>query len=256
MLFKQEIIPMISNAMKEDSDGDGYMDFEDENPLKKSHYNYIRTNILEYTPEYVECNKEKKESDENYGKGVYNWAEKNVLSNRWELMEKIMMAGFLFGDASRMLDHYLSNTGTDYNLNVKKLIDSSSKSDADDIFEDAIHKTQLYAEDILKKNSSIIFVSKAPFITHSKTSVWDISRNASVGDCSGCIVAKVSRFDNEYKMEYRYIVFDFYDWDSNNNDRFIAIAPSDKQIFELHYAGMAKQFYVYGEYRNEITWKK
>lgn len=45
---------------------------------------------------------------------------------------------------------------------------------------------------------------------------------------------------------------DFYDWDPNDNDKIGTISPS--MMYELHCAGLAKDYKIEGTVNLTITW--
>ena len=57
-----------------------------------------------------------------------------------------------------------------------------------------------------------------------------------------------------YTADIKYIVTDFYNWDTNDYNDFKGLV-SPHELHELHKAGLAREFMSYGEYTYaNITW--
>lgn len=65
------------------------------------------------------------------------------------------------------------------------------------------------------------------------------------------MVGKCTRDGDKYKLELRYYVQDFYDWDKDSD--FSAGLMTDAEMYKLHKAGMAKAFENRGVYMDIIT---
>ena len=53
-------------------------------------------------------------------------------------------------------------------------------------------------------------------------------------------------------MNYKYNIFDPYDWNINSN--YTALGMSVRELAHFHLVGMAKQFLVTGQYQRTATW--
>lgn len=244
-----------SNPHSVDSDEDGILDSNDGNPLVSSNYknDFDIISDFNYTPDDVYLLNEKLDSLSSYNnaQGKYDDTELSTIKNKAIAVLTGSQIALIFPDAYSFLKHYLENTGQDYELNVKHFLDTSIIGS--NILKNNINYLVDYAKSILKDGESLIFMSNKHIIAH-EYSLAEVNWNASLGQCSGKLIAEISRENEKYYIKIRYIVYDFYDWKEGSTSAFIP-GLTDGDMFKLHNAGLAQQFYVFGEFNNGVKYE-
>ena len=159
-------------------------------------------------------------------------------------------------DAAKFMSHYLDNKGTDYTIDVASML--SGDSGALSCRNTAINNALRAAEVLARKGEAITIhqlTEGHPMQWQLATSNWQYSLGSYFDDVD-IINLTVKEIDGVlvYTADIKYIVTDFYNWDTNDYNKFKDII-SPHQLHELHKAGKAKEFLSYGEitYKN-ITW--
>ena len=249
-------------------------DFYDAMPETKARNSdkFLVVNSTKYYPEFVNKTSSKEKSDACYGKGTYNTNELIDIQCRAASFVVYLYGGILYNedntplivpDAAANLDHFLQNTGTDFEINVESLLSSSSY--AEGLYKSYKDNMAEYVEDILKKGDTLIIGTRNDvndgngFVAFSKNiqrMFFDINWSTGFGECNSCMLGYYTHtYDNDYVGKCIYTVFDFYDWEENGapiGPEFII--PSDGELYKLHHAGWAKHYYMSGSYTTEHNW--
>lgn len=158
--------------------------------------------------------------------------------------------------ASKLMSHYLNNTGANYNLDVDKFMSEDSGALA--CRNTAINNALRAAEQIARKGKTLTvgqLTEGHPMQGQLATDNYRFALGSYFDDVD-VINLTVTEIDGvkTYSADIKYIVIDFYNWDTNDYNKFKdLISPHD--LHELHKAGKAREFLTYGEttYQN-ITW--
>ncbi|MCR5592120.1 MAG: hypothetical protein K6F79_00040 [Saccharofermentans sp.] len=93
---------------------------------------------------------------------------------------------------------------------------------------------------------------------HTKRIMGVISASALIMSSLGtggswvAINACVTRKGDDYIVEYRYCLYDTYDW--KIDESFCSGLPKDSNMHNLlHMTGLAQEYHVYGEFTNTFT---
>ena len=85
----------------------------------------------------------------------------------------------------------------------------------------------------------------------------------TLGDAEGALIAKIKRVGNLYQMEYKYTIYDYYDWEVKNDWSFFDDIPilklmsiMDSEFAEMHCAGIARSYFQYGQSTGELVFDK
>lgn len=158
--------------------------------------------------------------------------------------------------AADFMAHYLKNTGEDYTIDVAQFM--SDDSGALSSRNKAINRALRAAELLAQKNKSITIGQ----LTEGHPMQWELATQnwqyaiGSYFDDVDIINLTVTEVDGvkTYTADIKYIVTDFYNWDTNDYNKFKdLISPHD--LHELHKAGKAKEFMSNGEITySRITW--
>ena len=158
--------------------------------------------------------------------------------------------------ASTLMNHYLKNTGENYNLDVAKFISEDSGALA--CRNTAINNALRAAEALARKGKTITIGQ----LTEGHPMQWELATDnyryalGSYFDDVDVINLTVTEVNGvkTYTADIKYIVIDFYNWDTNDYNDFKGIV-SPHELHELHKAGIAREFLTYGEVTyKSITW--
>ena len=158
--------------------------------------------------------------------------------------------------ASTLMSHYLKNTGANYNLDVAKFISEDSGALA--CRNTAINNALRAAEALARKGKTITIGQ----LTEGHPMQWELATDnyryalGSYFDDVDVINLTVTEVNGvkTYSADIKYIVIDFYNWDTNDYNDFKGIV-SPHELHELHKAGIAREFLTYGEVTyKSITW--
>lgn len=157
--------------------------------------------------------------------------------------------------AADFMSHYLEKTGSEYKIDVAQFISDDSGALA--ARNKAINNALRASEQLAQKNKSLTIGQ----LTEGHPMQWELATDNwryAIGsyfddvDVINLTVTEVNGVKT-YSADIKYIVTDFYNWDTNDYNKFKdLISPHD--LHELHKAGKAKEFMSYGEIVYSITW--
>ena len=110
-----------------------------------------------------------------------------------------------------------------------------------------------YAKSIVKNGETMYFGSKNSFKAHD-VKFGGIDWSVALGTCSGYMVARVQNNKGKYTVDYLLYTYDFYDWERDLTAGFSIMENYhlwDADLYKLHAAGLAKEYYVQGIYEKK-----
>jgi hypothetical protein len=158
--------------------------------------------------------------------------------------------------ASALMSHYLKNTGETYNIDVAGFLadDTGALASRNKAINNALRASEALAQS--GKTLTINQLAEGhPMQGSLATQNWQYAIGSYFDDVD-VINLTVTEIDGvkTYSADIKYIVTDFYNWDTNDYNEFKGIV-SPHDLHELHKAGIAKEFMSYGEITySSITW--
>lgn len=158
--------------------------------------------------------------------------------------------------ASSLMSHYLKNTGATYTIDVAGFLsdDSGALNSRNNAINNALRASELLAQK--GKTVTINQLTEGhPMQGSLATQNWQYAIGSYFDDVD-IINLTVTEIDGvkTYTADIKYIVTDYYNWDTNDYNEFKGIV-SPHDLHELHKAGIAKEFMSYGEITySSITW--
>ena len=151
-------------------------------------------------------------------------------------------------DAASMLTHFLNNKGTRYDVEMKQMLSewdtarNFRERDMNYVMQ-AVEASATYSNKTIRTISSI-------GCTVSEGTNW----GRAVGSYTTSIVCTYKKTSStSYVMQVTYELHDVYDWDrtitSMGN-----LPVSPREMWELHHAGLAKNYEVFGQNTFTLTW--
>ena len=257
-----------SDPTKKDTDGDDFTDIHDLNPcFKPKHYEMYKK-ISNYEKDLTgnRFKKEKSDSSKIYGAGKEKYNAKEIIKviAKKEYAKEIAKSGVgsIIGiNAGIALGWFLSNTGKDREFSEIAMYSyketNYGKKQYDAKYEDVIE----YAESVLKDGESLVITSKNVFDSYEEPEKVnlrtpnDMNWYATLGISKGACVAEIKRTGKEYKVKFRYAIFDFYNWNLDDDNEFVK-GLQNKDLAAMHHLGIAKDYYQYGELSGKSIWKR
>ncbi|MDE6253305.1 MAG: VWA domain-containing protein [Lachnospiraceae bacterium] len=155
-------------------------------------------------------------------------------------------------DAANFLARYISNIGGINKYNAKNILGNPI---ALENFGDNMAELIKACESYMKENQTICIANSRYNVMSGYPNLVDEDwgtrlLNAPVilalNSCDAGIVAKVTKKDDEYILDYTYYLIDYYDFDKG----------SLKQYYMMNRYGKWQNFINYGSFSSKITWKK
>ena len=158
-------------------------------------------------------------------------------------------------DAAENLHHYLGNTGDPQSMDVDKMLE-----DLSDLSDDTNADVTRMAEKAVEKSQETGATGPVtyPFTTEwsqeytdqSTQPNWFYATGNYKAATDGTITVYPPTDENPewtYKYDYRVHTADRYNWDGTKSTKIVGVPITDKQLQELHRAGLAQEYDLVGE---------
>jgi len=162
---------------------------------------------------------------------------------------------FVYPDAARHMMHYLENSGTTLEVNLKWMIMNSEGA------------RQHYHSEL---NDAMAWVEQFTVLNNFKTfrivGTWTSGQNDpndsenwfyAVGGYSGVGSASVKVLLNcDYEMQFTFNFSDRYNWDIGKSATILGQTVRDQELGRLHKVGFAQEFDMIGSDTVTVIWQK
>lgn len=192
------------------------------------------------------------------GAGVWNSEE-----TTWEMrakkvaMQQGMGAAYVAigDDATNHLIHYLNNKGSDYTIDLEDLLDDVTEEK--ELYNRELATAKKFVESLNRTGRFEITsgATRGGYIRKSESTNWYFA----VGGYSawGKGVANVtsdSMGRKSYTLEFEYKFFDRYNWDGGKSVTIFGQTITDEFMGRFHREGLAREFDMYGSYKQTVVW--
>ena len=153
-------------------------------------------------------------------------------------------------DAAAALQHYLENSGENYQINLESLMKDSGIAP---IVQKEINEAQSFIEKNLISKGTIDFHSTGASGAYAESANWFYATG-------GVLIYGGGRatYDGKgnYTMDFNLMSYDRYNWDGGKFVTILEQKITDDQLGAMHRAGIAKEYNMYGAVPLTITWSK
>lgn len=191
--------------------------------------------------------------------GAGNWKSKSktadMIALKTLIQSKYHYAYVLVGsDATKHLAHYFGNTGSDYTIDLKGMIDQVPSA------------KRLYLQELNDAKLDFAGVSPGEHIfTSSRTRNGYNDKNEnrnwffaiggySVWSKGRVVISRSPGGKKGFYMEFEYKFFDRYNWDKGKSVELYDVKITDEFMGEFHRQGLAREYNCYGSVKDIITW--
>ena len=261
-----------SNPNTCDTDEDTVLDKDDLNPYVAARHSkdYIKVDTYDYdfNSAFIDANLAvvRQRTKDLYGKANYNWktmAGLYALKSEAYLTLVVPGQGLFVGtNAAWAMSWFLANSGLDKKLSLEGMISYVATDLGGDIYNREYTKAYEFAKDVLKDGDTIYVASSHAFESYSVAEslqlsilvINDANWLATLGGASGALIAEVTRDGDKYSMNFKYMIYDYYDWDLGDDNNFIFNFKND-DFARMNHAGIAKDYYHYGVVSDVLLWE-
>ncbi|MBR2024471.1 MAG: hypothetical protein IKA02_01535 [Clostridia bacterium] len=192
----------------------------------------------------------------NYSKLVYNTGSKytpDELRSTRLRANIIASAKLFFPNASDFMEHYLEGDGENYELDVEEFFENETAKK--NMYNDV--NSALRAVEVMYDGEKLTVYQIEESLHHNLTGDWKYSVGSYFASVELHNVKETSVFGYTcYTATLKYVVQDFYNWDSNDTNDISITSVSPADLHQLHVNGEAQEFLTYGEIEFEIRWAK
>lgn len=284
MLDKIRILPVTSDPTDIDTDKDGFTDDRDANPLIEApnlnKYMEVKDFDYDFMDSYIGKYKEdnSKKANETYNSVDYELGKLIDLKNKHQAAVRFYVPpaqmSVAMSEAACALRWYLDNTGKDREISELGMMSFLLTNSGQFHFQQELANVSDLAKNVLKDGDTVILASGKKFksflkddddIKNPNPLYWVNDGNwfTTLGDAEGALIAKIKRVGNLYQMEYKYTIYDYYDWEVKNDWSFFDDIPilklmsiMDSEFAEMHCAGIARSYFQYGQSTGELVFDK
>ncbi|HLM60829.1 MAG TPA: hypothetical protein VK308_08500 [Pyrinomonadaceae bacterium] len=158
-------------------------------------------------------------------------------------------------DAVKHMRHYLRNSGSDYTIDLRGLL--NDVTDEKENYNRELSEAKRFVENSGRTGRfEITSGSTRPgYIRQSENRNWyfAVGGYSSWGKGAANVTAD-AQGRKSYSLEFEYKFFDRYNWDGGKSVTLFGVTITDEFMARFHREGLAKEFDMYGSYKKTVTW--
>lgn len=192
------------------------------------------------------------------GAGAWNsepaTSEMQSLKNR--ISRGLGAANLIIGDdAVKHLRHYFGNSGSDYTIDLAGLINDVRGER--ELYNRELSEAKRFVENLNRSGRFEITsaATRSGYIQQSEKRNWYFAVGGySVWGKGAANVTSDSMGRKSYSLEFEYRFFDRYNWDGGKSVTIFGQTITDEFMGRFHREGLAREFDMYGSYRQTVRW--
>ena len=152
------------------------------------------------------------------------------------------------------LQHYLKNTGSDYNIDFQDVLDKVP--DEQRLFETELSAAKTFVESLQEGHYSVVREQAVGGYVY-KSENWDwffATAGYSAWIKCDATVNCLPNGQREHTINYEYNSLDRYNWDLGKSVEIFDITITDEFMGDFHRQGLAKEFTMRGSITGSVTW--
>ncbi|MCH8622835.1 hypothetical protein [Undibacterium sp. TS12] len=188
-------------------------------------------------------------------KGAGTWASElpQLSSSAQKLMIQqslLPYAKLIYPEAARHMAHYFNNTGDDYQVNLKRIVETTDAGR--DLYESQRNSAIDFAMKHAVDGEPVTFTSKR---LEQRSFGEDTNWYYASGNFSGWSRATVTKNGDDFSMDFDLHFFDRYNWDKDKKLHLEGFSVKDNTMGTYHRQGLAREFNLVGQLPLTIKWK-
>jgi hypothetical protein len=158
-------------------------------------------------------------------------------------------------DATKHLVHYLNNTGNDYTIDLEDLLDDVTGEK--ELYNRELSEAKRFVESLNRTGRFEITSASARggYVRKSENTNWYFATGGySAWGKGAANVTSDSMGRKSYTLEFEYRFYDRYNWDGGKSVTIFGQTITDEFMGRFHREGLAREFDMYGSYRQTVRW--
>lgn len=158
-------------------------------------------------------------------------------------------------DAVKHMRHYLRNSGRDYTIDLRGLI--NDVTDEKELYNRELNEAKRFVEASGRTGRFEITSNstRGGYIRQSENRNWYFAVGGySVWGKGVANVTADAQGRKSYSLEFEYRFFDRYNWDGGKQVTLFGVTITDEFMARFHREGLAQEFDMYGSYKKTVTW--
>jgi hypothetical protein len=167
-------------------------------------------------------------------------------------------------DAADHMEHYLDNSGNDYTIDLKGMIDEVPSARA--LYEEELRQAREFIEQLPEGFHLITSIqAQGGYNKPGESKNWYFAVGGYSAWGKGSVRITAGPGGREYTFWFEYKFFDRYNWDTGKSVRlseylekiptWADIEITDEFMGEFHRQGLAREFNMHGTYIEKYQWR-
>ncbi len=190
-------------------------------------------------------------ADSGSGQWGSEMPEKSSYLKKQGIVQSVIpYARLLYPDAADHLQHFFDNTGTDYQVNLQRIVETTDAGR--DLYLSQRNAAMDFATAHAVDGAPLSFVSQ---ILEQRRFSNDENWMRASGTFSGWSNATITKNGDQYSMDFDLHYFDPYNWNTGQSFPSFGVDVKDSSMALFHRQGLAKDYNLVGSLPLTITWQ-